>query len=171
MPEVLNRFSKLLLFLLAYSPVVIVLILKYSLTYFTAFVSTIFLLALLLAVYEMLVTVSTIQPESIGDVTISQRKNTDYLLFIVTYLIPFFGFQVNLLSIGMLVFIFLLIYVIYVDSSMLAVNPLLKIVFRYDIYEAVVDDEHIYILTKIKFKSGKQTLRLLKLSKEVFMTT
>ena len=68
MPGILNRFSKLFLFLLAYSPVVIALLFRFRLSSLTVLIAIVFFILLLVIVYMMLVTVSSIESEPPGDV-------------------------------------------------------------------------------------------------------
>ena len=97
-----------------------------------------------------------------------ESKNSEYLAFIVVYLVPFFGFTLDLqLFIALLVF-FIFFGLIYVRTSLFCINPLLNLLWNYNIYEININNTKAFLLTKNEFTSGNQFENIKKITKEVY---
>lgn len=107
--------------------------------FFTKFaLSAILLVALVIGGGGLLITISNLEdvvengfPIMVNDI---RNKNSEAISYIATYIIPFAFVELNnwfdLLSI---LFLILIIYRIYINSSLILINPILG--FKYSLYE------------------------------------
>lgn len=103
------------------------------------------------------------------EIKVEQEKNEDYIFFIMTYLVPFFGIDMNLNTILAMLVLFLIIGYIYIHSSLFTVNPTLKLIWQYNLYQGVINDKKVIILSKKKLNNGSNRANLVKLSEDVFL--
>jgi hypothetical protein len=86
-----------------------------------------------------------------------QKKDTEVIAYIFTYIFPFlqlnFGDLVNLLSLGIF---FIILGIIYVNSSMICVNPTLNLL-GYHLYEIETPEGYSHTLLARKKRIIKNT--------------
>jgi hypothetical protein len=86
-----------------------------------------------------------------------QRKDTEVIAYIFTYIFPFlqlnFGDLVNLLSLGIF---FIILGVIYINSSMICINPTLNML-GYHLYEIETPEGYNHTLLARKKRVLKNT--------------
>lgn len=87
-----------------------------------------------------------------------QKKDSDVMAYIVTYLIPFLGIEFNntLLTLSFILFITLVGY-IYITSDLFYINPIFN-VFKYHIYEIEVKDKTKKSIFKILISYRKDNI-------------
>jgi len=147
----LNKFSKLVLFYFAYLPLFIIIAInniptiKPLLITISVLVVVGFLFVILLLRVVKSITASQ------EKITIQEMKNAEYLGFLVTYILPFLVSLANLREAISFVLLFILIAYLYMDTSLFGVNPLLKIFFRYNIYEVTMGEGRYFLLSKKKY--------------------
>lgn len=164
----LNNRSKILLFCLAYLPLVDAIVLKsYNSCYF-AIGLVIFSIIIILLVGLLFRSIKKIIP-SAESIIVVELKNSEFLTFIVTYLVPFFGFELDLATTASSIIIFFIIGYIYVDTSLFCVNPLLKLVFGYNLYEIGIRSNKAYLLSKSKLAHGEHNLNLNRLGENIYI--
>jgi hypothetical protein len=151
----LYSITKLALFATSYSPLFILIIIKqvydnWGFFYFGGlteeaikcfcsnfFVSAILFIFLLFGIIGCFLFLSR-QKKKTGDsvvITEVNNKNSESIGYIATYIIPFIFQSFNsIYEVISILFIFVIIYYIYINSNMLLVNPFLNM-FKYSIFE------------------------------------
>jgi hypothetical protein len=100
---------------------------------------------------------------------ISESRNINYLTFIITYLLPFFVFVLDSGTIIALIIIYSLIACIYMNSALFSVNPFLTMIFGYFVNEITVGDEKAFLMTKLKLNEKEHTLKLKKIDTDLYL--
>jgi len=128
----LSITSKIMLFLSSYSLLFVALTFKYKLGNFT----WIFIvLAVLGGIATIKITKTKINPDNREVINIVS-KNDQVLSYLVSYLLPFIGFDLTQSNeFVALIIIFLTIGVLYIKADLIYINPLL-LLFGFNIYEA-----------------------------------
>lgn len=128
----LSITSKMMLFLSSYSLLFVALTFKYKLGSFT----WIFIvLAVLGGIATIKITKTKINPDNREVINIVS-KNDQVLSYLVSYLLPFIGFDLTQSNeFVALIIIFLTIGVLYIKADLIYINPLL-LLFGFNIYEA-----------------------------------
>ena len=62
-----------------------------------------------------------------------------------------------------------IIFLIYVETSIFSINPLLKIIFGYNIYEVKSEDKRYYLLSKQKGLGGSLMMKVKQIDREVII--
>lgn len=151
------------------------LILKFCLTYFTNIIDLIFFISLLSLplqiciekLYESIRHVEGTNPR-IKKCKINDSSNSQYALFVVTYLIPFSTLSFEFSSMVPLIFLLFFIIYLYMNSPLFAINPILNLL-KYNLYTGIVDDENIIIISKNSLKTGSNKLKLSKLENNIYL--
>jgi len=127
--------ARILLFVSSYFPLLIIFTIQNLNSHFywalgLASLGVLSLIGLALFIHF----VNTSSPR-IQEVTFVQRKDTEVMAYIVTYIFPFLGLNFgdlnNIISLGIF---FLILGVIYVNSNMISINPTLNLL-GYHLYE------------------------------------
>jgi len=109
-----------------------------------------------------------LKPSS-ATININELKNSEYLTFIITYLVPFMGINMDLRLIIALFGFFIFLGLIYLRTSLFCINPLLNLIWEYNIYEMTIGQKKSYMLTKCHLPNGQHDLNVLKLNEEVYL--
>lgn len=165
MPNLLTRF---LLFGSSYSPLFIILAVRLSQTQqLLAIVLIGFCLVSAggLAVY--IVAVSRLAPHT-GIPREAKTRESEILSYVVTYLLPFLSFSFkgwrDVVSIGVF---FSVIAILYVTSSMIHVNPLLRLVGFHMFEVTFEDDSTRLVLTRRTRIRGGQPMPMVSLAPNI----
>lgn len=153
----MSKFIKLLLFLSSYVPLIIIFSIRVvnNYRYFTisgiiiSIILTIILLRIIKATAQL-----SIEKLSLSNVN---YKSSDLLAYMFSYVFSFLDFNLeSYIDLIIILFIFVILAVIYINSNMIYINPMLSI-FGYKIYEIIDDDKNIYVLItkKSKLEVGK----------------
>lgn len=137
-----------------------------------------FLLILILGGYisvkTLFIYVSKIAPHN-EEIEIIAEKNSEILNFIVTYILPLclplvdINGDLMLNSIISLTILLLLIYYLYIDTSLFCINPLLKIIFNYNVYEVEIDNNNYFLLSKSKYSRKQKFVQVKKLTSNLLI--
>mgnify|MGYP000889349466 CR=1 FL=1 len=142
----LSIISKLMLFLSSYSLLFIALAFKYK---FTNFTWVFFIIAIIGGIATFKITKTKINPDSRKVIEIVS-KNEQVLSYLVSYLLPFIGFDLNdrneFIS---LIIILLTIGILYIKADLIYINPVLML-FGFNIYEVHFSNESKRILISTK---------------------
>lgn len=103
------------------------------------------------------------------EVKITETRNNDYVVFIMTYLVPFFGININLNTILAMFILFLIIGYIYINTSLFTINPTLMLIWKYNLYQGIIKEKNVFILTKNKLNNGSHTIKLIKISDNAYL--
>lgn len=165
----INKFSKLILFYFAYLPLFIILTINNVSSLKILFISMI-VLALIgfSSVSLLLSTVQSVTPRE-EKVNLVQSKNSEYLGFLVTYILPFVISFSNVREIISFALLFVLIGTLYTETSLFAVNPLLKIFYGYNIYEVSLTGNRYFLLSKKKYSVADARLDLKKFGGDILI--
>jgi len=165
----INKFSKIILFYFAYLPLFSILTInninntKILLITLVSIISVGFILVILL-----LKTIKSVVPSE-EKITINELKNNEYLSFLVTYILPFLvelsGIR-NIISFSILL---ILVAYLYIDTSLFCINPLLKIFFRFNLYQVKMGEKKYYLISKNKHKITSLNLSVKKISEEILV--
>jgi len=169
----LNNISKMLLFCLAYLPLIFAIALKSYYSLYHAIGLVICSMTIIILVWQLIQSIKTIIPSE-ENISIVELKNSEFLTFIVTYLVPFFGFDLDIPTLVSSILIFFIIGYIYVDTSLFCVNPLLKLIYGYNLYEIIITSDKdysnkAYLLSKSKLMHGKHGLKLNTLGENIYI--
>lgn len=164
----LNKMSKMLLFCLAYLPLFISVAIRSYFSLTTIIIIFVLLLLNVLLVTLLLRSIKTIVPSK-EKIQITELRNSEYLTFIVTYLIPFYGFNIDTPTIISSLIIISIISFIYIDTPLFCINPLLKVIFKYNLYEMRIGSARGYMLSKSKLSYKSYYIQLYKLGENIYL--
>lgn len=170
----LNRFSKTLLFMLAYLPVFIIFAMNvylFSNIHFFLYVVygiIITIFGVIFTIWRMFKAIQTIVP-SRETLNIIENKNSDARIIFFIYLLSFFMSHNSLEIFASFIIILLIITVIYINTSLFNINPLIEIVFGYNIYEVTFGKSMVYLLSRSRLQLGNNDLEILKLDANIYM--
>ena len=103
-------------------------------------------------------------------VTRVERRDTEVMSYIATYLIPFLSFTLNTWQqVTALVLFIVVLMVVYVHSNMIYINPVLNIV-GYRLHEVEVENgtqAHFYIARKRVVPN--ENIRFVRLSDDIYL--
>lgn len=165
----INKFSKFVFFYLAYLPLFIgLLVLNLDLSWNLLYLSlgVIFLGALIFL--PLLKSINSLAPHNI-EISIISNNNVKVLGFIFTYLFPLLITFTNINSILTFSIFIILVFTIYIDTPLFSVNPLLKIIFRYNIYQVKHKNKKYFFLSKEKYSEGKIDTKVKQIDPEVLI--
>lgn len=172
-PMILNKFGMVFLFLTAYIPLFIVMSIKiFKLDNFPLLIILIFALISEISIFIINEVFKRLEKKidpTDTNIKINETKNRDYIIFIITYLVPFFGISTDFNTLIALFVLFVFIGYIYINTSLFAINPTLMLIWKYNLYNGVIKGENVIIISKLQLKSGLHTLKLINLSKDVYM--
>jgi hypothetical protein len=99
-----------------------------------------------------------------------QRKDSEAMSYIVTYVVPFLAvaFTTDWQQAAALSIFFFVLAIIYVNSNMIHINPMLNLV-GYHLYEITTDDGGIYALVTKQRVGRDQKLSVVKIGDEILM--
>ena len=118
--------------------------------------------------------IASIAPR-VEEINIISEKNSETLSFIVTYIIPLCvpltnsNNDINLNNFISLIILFLIIYYLYIETSLFCINPLLKILFKYNVYQVELHSEKYFLLSKRVHSNRKKSIRIKKLSNNLLI--
>lgn len=183
---IFNKTGMIIFFLSAYIPVFLLISIVYFLYDYYLFVTSkitfdcniILLIFILLIVSIAVISIlhfilkrlnGLIKKDSFEtEVKITETNNNDYIIFILTYLVPFLNVTDIKTFLGFLV-VFVLIGYLYITTSLFTINPTLKILWKYNLYKGINNDINITIITKNKITNGLHSFKLINLSDNVYM--
>lgn len=154
-----NIFTRILLFLSSYAPLLVIFGVR---NFFSrhwewgwGFIALAVLAVVILLIYLQIVQSSA--PYSVNVVQVSTRSG-ETMSYIVTYLLPFLGvdFSKPNDAISMGIF-FLVIGIIYVNSNLIYINPVLNIL-GFNLFEIETDTEKVGTLISRRTYLRKGTL-------------
>lgn len=171
----LNIVSKTILFYFAYLPLVILLLVQNM----NIDVKLLILLLILffssyLPTKLLFKEIDSIAPKTV-ELHIISEKNSETLSFIVTYIIPLCipltkaNNEINLNNLVSLLILFSIIYYLYVETSLFCINPLLKIFFKYNVYEAESQSKKYFLLSKKFYSNRKKSIEIKELSNNLLI--
>ena len=172
-----NWRGKLLFFVVSYSPLILALLIKYALSVsIWNIYRIIFIVVLLAFLIICILLIKSLLDDQASDnpyeenCKIKESSNSDYSLFIMSYLIPFFSINLTFNDVIPTLFIMVFIAYIYIKSSLLAVNPVLN-VLGYNLYKAIKVNENkdIILIFKGKLDCSSCKIRLIKIDDDVFI--
>jgi len=101
-------------------------------------------------------------------IKIVDKNNQETLAYLITYLIPFVGFQfTSWYSISANIIVFMLIGFLYVQSNMIYLNPLLGIM-GYRVNKIEINGKQKLLLTKTQL-SDETSVRLIAINEGVYL--
>lgn len=176
----LNLIGKIIWTIIAYSPLFIAIILKYCLKshfslcqiFCTISISIIIFLAITLILkYGILDYAEDTTPQK-EYCNIIESNNTEYVLFVVTYLIPFYNINFKPENLIPAIFLFSIILIFYIKTPLFAVNPVLKLL-KYNLYTAtrIKTNKNIILISKNRYGNTQMELGLIDLSEDIYITT
>lgn len=176
----LNSRGKILWSIVAFSPLFLVLLLKFILTIFTephplikydsiVIISVIVIVVCIFLIWLLLWILNPGETEDLMEFEckIDNSSNSDYGIFIVTYLVPFIFVNfswVDLIPTGVM---FIFIIAIYINSPIFAINPILGL-FKYNIYNAVINNHSSILISKRKLPCKIESMTLIQYGDNVY---
>jgi hypothetical protein len=104
-----------------------------------------------------------------------QARDIDTMSYIAAYILPFLTFTLDSWKqILAIVFTFAIFGFLYVNSSMISINPTLNLLFRYHLYDIVVEgkeDEHFFLLSHRKRLPGSTLMEVVDLGVGILVET
>lgn len=174
----LNRKGKILWSIMAYTPLFLVLLLKFILYLFydssplieySIIFSLIITLLCIFLIWMLLVILEPNGNENLMEIEckINNSSNSDYGIFIVTYLVPFIFVNFSWVDLIPAVVMFIFLIFIYINSPIFAVNPILCL-FGYNIYNAVINDYSVILISKRKLQCKTMSMSLIQYGSDVY---
>jgi hypothetical protein len=166
----LNKFSKLILFYFAFLPLFILIFIKNGPENIFLQIGVIISLILtgILTTGKLLDLIHTIVPSE-TEFIILKQDNKEYLVFLMTYILPLLIDITAIKDLIVLLIILILIYYFYVTSSIFCINPLLKIIFKYNLYEIEINKKNVVLISKKNYMEKKITSKIIKLSNNIYI--
>lgn len=165
----INKFSKFIFFYLAYLPLfIILLVLNMDLSWSLLYVSLGVIAFCLLLFFPLLKSINSLAPSE-EEIDILSNNNSEILGFIFTYIFPFLITFANINSIIAFAILIMMVFLIYVQTSIFSVNPLLNLLFGYSIYEVRHKNKKYFLLSRNRYSSGKFNIRIKQLDLEVLI--
>jgi len=165
----LNKFSKIILFYFAYLPLFSILIInnindtKTMLIILISAIAAGFILVVLL-----FKTIKSIVPSE-EKITITELKNSEYLSFLVTYILPFLVDLTDIRIIISFSILLILVVYLYIDTLLFCINPLLKIFFKFNLYQVTMGDKKYYLISKNKHKIISSKLNVKRIGEDILI--
>ncbi len=161
--------TRLLLFLSSYFPLSLIFFILFIAKH--RWVSLSILLVGLISVGGMaayLQQVNRIAPIQVKVVGI-KRCDAEAISYIVSYVIPFLAAPFSRWEQGIALSIFFLVLgVLYINSNMIHINPMLNLI-GYHIYETTLDDSSVYsLITRRRIKRG-EVLRVNTVAENIYL--
>lgn len=165
------KISQWAFFALAYVPLIVFMCIRFaSLDYFV-FLSMALcsaFIVLILCIVNYVIEEFESSNHQIEHFSVAESKNSEFLTFIVVYLVPFFGFEPDIRFFIALIVFFVFLGLIYIKTPLFCINPLLNIIWKYNIYEININDNKAFLLTKQDLSLGNNTLDVKRITKEVY---
>jgi len=144
---VLTRLARFVLGLLAYSPLFVILLIK-NLPLKSGLIGGFLLFSAIAGLSWFIIrSIKGLSGEKVT-VEINQNLNDQYLGFIVTYIAPFIGTIKSTNDLIAMLILISVIFSLYLTTSLFAVNPLLKLLFGYNIYLCTINNKEGLLLSK-----------------------
>jgi hypothetical protein len=97
------------------------------------------------------------------------RRDTEAMAYIVTYIIPFLAVPLHGREEGIALAIFFVVLgVLYVNSNMVHINPMLNLC-GYHLYEVTADDGSVHSLLATRPIRHLETVKVVKLGDEILL--
>ncbi len=103
-------------------------------------------------------------------ITSYERRDSDVMAYIATYLIPFVTYPLEgIQQVAALLVFLIVLLVLYVNSNMLYINPMLNLV-GYHLYEITIEHSELshFLITRYRVKVGKP-LYFVRISDDIFL--
>lgn len=164
-----NALTRLLLFLSSYFP--LSLIFFFVLFSEHRYVAGGILICGVVGLLWMLLYLRMVQHLSGIQVRVAglQRRDAEAMAYIVTYIIPFLAIPFGGWKEGMALSIFFVVIgILYVNSNMIHVNPMLNL-FGYHLYEVTLEDGDVHSLITRRRIRHRETLTAVRLGDEILL--
>ncbi|MCZ3366620.1 MULTISPECIES: hypothetical protein [Methanobacterium] len=171
----LAKISKWAFFALAYVPLIVFMCIRFASLDPYVFLSiglcAVFIV-LILCIVNYVIDEFEDSNHQIEHFSVVESKNSEFLAFIIVYLVPFFGFTPDTrLFIALIVF-FIFLGFIYIKTPLFCINPLLNLIWGYNIYEInIKKGKAVYkafLLTKQELPLGHNARDVKRISNEVY---
>lgn len=165
----IQEYVKIFLFLSSYIPLFLVLAIKnYTNPHAVMAMSILILVPFLFLIYTFH-KASRMSGEYVEITSIENRSN-QFLEYIIAYIIPFLGFNLNSVPdlISVLI-IFIMIGVLYIKSDLIYMNPILNLL-NYTLYKVNTKNRELMIISKNEIDKTKK-VRVYLISKNVGVGT
>lgn len=167
--NIMNVLAKLLFFISSYIPLIFILLINSNFKFnevfvnftFTSFFISFIIFLLLVSIFFLfwILQDRNVNPTKINFIKV-ENKTSETLSYILPYVVAFY--QVDFLDIkNLLIFliIFITIFAVYINSNLIAVNPILAILgYKIFIIESK-RGEHAYIITKRTLVTNDKYIR------------
>ncbi len=172
----LNWLSKLILFTSSYSPMLVIIgIQNYDKTIVWVFLA-IFIIVILALLKLIILNITKYNPYDYTVEKVTSLNSDTVTNYLFIYLFPFITLDLTQMkNVVILLFLFCLVGFLYIKSNIIYINPVLNVVFRYNIYSSEVTINNqlskVILITK-KSELELQRNRALKigrLSKDIFI--
>lgn len=163
----LGKPIKYLLFLLAYTPLIVSIVVRYFFNVFAVIGALAFSAVVVLVSWHLLRNAAG-DSSSIDWGGLEQPRGVEYFAFIVTYLIPFIVF-IDTPTLIALAIVYSVIAYIYVSTPLFSVNPLLKMVLGYDVYVLKNGSSHSYLISRLRISESDIKLKVKQLDSDLYV--
>lgn len=171
----LNRFSRIILFTSSFLPLPWLIIIRNlgSLNLDTLFfigIIGLITLTIFIVILEWLLvkTNDSIIPTKNKIIAVKSR-NTEILVFILTYIVPLYTISIDLYSVISLILVLAILLLIYLRSNVIAINPILNLLFGYNIYDVEINRENIQLLSRKMNLEINSEVKMIKLDSEIYL--
>ena len=174
----LNNIGKFIWFIVAYSPLFSALLIKFCFAPdYGCFIKIIVLIVgiIILAIFLKLFLKILNYNKDINPrperCEIIQSKNSEYVLFVVSYLIPFYNINFTLGDIIPTIFMLGIIGFLYVRTPLFVVNPILNLL-NYNIYyvKKYYEKNEIFLISRQKLVLDYYNIKLVSLGENIYIS-
>lgn len=179
----LNRFGAFIFFFVSYIPLMIAFLIKYIISTYpdgisicnyiksTQFITVLFIVGILIIfiiVFHMFIQRIKKDEYYKSKCEITELSNSEYMLFMITYLVPFVTIDFKVENLISFLFLFIIMGLIYTNTPLVAINPILNLM-GYNLYKAMKSKNNIIIVSKNDLDMGYNELYLTPFYKNVYL--
>lgn len=164
-----NLVTRILLFLSSYFPLsVIFFVLYFHRNFLTGLIILLVSALGVVSLFLYLLLAKKLTPITVKLVTV-QRRDGEAMSYIVTYLIPFLSIPSSdwQQSLSLIIF-FIVLGVLYVNSNMIHINPMLNL-FGYHLYEISVDDGSVRSIVTRRRLRRNADIRVVEIGEDIYL--
>ncbi|MBU6996578.1 MAG: hypothetical protein HXS41_06280 [Theionarchaea archaeon] len=159
-----------LLFISAYSPLLLIFIIKYFEMGSRDFWISILVLSLVNSIWIPVFVIARKWNPVVFNVRKSKNRTSDALDYIIAYIIVFLGFEFNQWQdVASIAILLIVIFFVYIHSNLIFINPLLN-VFGFKIHDVeAVTGGNIVLITREFKLARKQRIQATRMSDNIYL--
>lgn len=167
----ISQLTRIILLLDAYLPLVWIIYFNLFFSYSTwiyIIIPTVYSFIILIYTKSFINSANKLSANS-HHIDIQENRTSEILSFLVTYIFPFIPISVPTNSIFSFIIIFIIVGYFYLTTDLFAINPILRAVFKFNLYLGTENYTRIFILTKRILPINHQEIQIVKLVSNIYL--